>query len=172
MSMLAIRRSAQATLLATITATAGGPFLTGTAAAQEDDCATRLMLVPIEATAVPAGWAWEMLILGYPLGIPGWVGAVSTTDEEDYASASLTLACSPDASLAMSRSAEVQMALLGAESIELEPIGDGSFAWREADGGVAIQWVHGDMLGTITSSDEDSVDALTQLALALDAVIP
>ena len=89
MSMLAIRRSAVATLLATITATAGGPFLTGTAAAQDDDCATRLMLVPIEATVVPAGWAWEMLILGYPLGIPGWVGAVTTTDEEDDASASL-----------------------------------------------------------------------------------
>ena len=76
MSMLAIRRSALATLLATIAATSGGPFLTGTAAAQDDDCATRLMLVPIEATVVPDGWAWEMLILGYPLGIPGWVGAV------------------------------------------------------------------------------------------------
>ena len=54
----------------------------------------------------------------------------------------------------------------------MQPIGDGSSAWREADGGIAIQWLHGDMLGTITSSDEDSKDALTQLALAVDAVIP
>ena len=129
------------------------------------------MLVPIEATVVPAGWAWEM-----PSSASRWISRLDRGGD-DHGRGGRRLG-QPDAglfanaSLAMSRSAEVQVALLGAESIELQPIGDGSFAWREADGGVAIQWLHGDMLGTITSSDEDSVDALTQLALALDAVIP
>lgn len=172
MSVFAVRRLVWATLLSSAAATTGGLALSGPAAAQDVDCETRLMLVPIENTEVPAGWEWEMLILGYPLGLPGWVGAVTTTDEDDYASASLTLACSPDASLALSRSSQVQVSLMGAEAIELEPIGDRSFAWREADGGVAIQWLHGDMLGTITSGDEASLDAMTELALALEAVIP
>jgi hypothetical protein len=172
MSMFGVRRLARATLLTCVAATTSGLALSGPAAAQDADCETRLMLVPIENTEVPSGWEWEMLILGYPLGLPGWVGGVATTDEDDYASASLTLACSPDASLALSRSSQVQVSLMGAEVIELEPIGDRSFAWREADGGVAIQWLHGDMLGTITTIDEGSLDALTELALALEAVIP
>jgi hypothetical protein len=167
-----VRRLAWATLLSSVAASTSGLALGRPAAAQDADCETRLMLVPIENTEVPAGWEWELLILGYPLGLPGWVGGVATTDEDDYASASLTLACSPDASLALSRSSQVQISLMGAEAIELAPIGDGSFAWREADGGVAIQWLHGDMLGTITSSDEGSLDALTELAVALDMVIP
>lgn len=37
---------------------------------------------------------------------------------------------------------------------------------------MAIPWLHGDILGTMTSGDEGSLDALMQLALALDAVIP
>ena len=153
---------AMAATIALSVGAVGGTF------AQDTECELGLRDAPIETVAVPRGWQWDSLDW---LALGVWNGSLSLADEDSYGYSSFLITCAPDAAGTFARQDEIREALGLLSKTTVVPIGDQTFAYRSEERPV-ITWRHGDIIATVSISEEAEYGDFEAFALAIDALLP
>jgi hypothetical protein len=136
--------------------------------AQDADCELSLRDAPIETVAVPEGWEWDSLEW---LALGLWNGSLSLADEDSYGYSSFLISCAPDAAGTFARQDAVREALGLVSKITVVPVGDETVAYRSEERPV-IAWRHGDIIATLSISEEAEYGDFEAFANAIDALLP